>query len=117
MNNDNWFDCTLVTGCYDTSKFNQHALSPKEIIQKIDDLLKMPVYLIIFTDNEFKSYINDARESYGLNDKTCIITQELSELWSFQYLELVQKNREIYWPSRDARTNSESHSIRTLTNL
>jgi len=103
--------CTLITGCYDTSKFNNHALSPSEMMKKMDSLLKMPVYLVIFTDNEFQSIILESRIKYGFEDLTHIIVQPLDSLWSFSYLKKVKQNRELYWPTRDLRTSSESHLI------
>ena len=111
MNNYNYPDCTLVTCCYDTSKFNSHALSPEQILKRIDVVLQLPVYLIIFTDNEFKDHILEARKTLGFGDITHIIVQELKEIWCFNYLEKVKKNREIYFPTRDDRTSAESHII------
>jgi len=108
---NNYTDCTLVTCCYDTSKFNSHALSPEKILKRIDVVLRLPVYLIIFTDNEFKNHILEARKNLGFGDITYMVVQELDKIWSFSYLEQVKKNREIYWPSRDLRTGAESHLI------
>jgi beta-1,4-mannosyl-glycoprotein beta-1,4-N-acetylglucosaminyltransferase len=111
ISNYNYADCTLVTCCYDTSKFNSHALSPEKILKRIDVVLQLPVYLIIFTDKEFKDHILEARKTLGFGDITHIIVQELKEIWCFNYLEKVKKNREIYFPTRDDRTSAESHII------
>jgi len=65
----------------------------------------------MFTDNEFKDHILEARKTLGFSDITHIVVQELDKTWSFSYLEQVKKNREIYFPTRDDRTSAESHII------
>ena len=104
-------DCTIVTCCYDLSKFNDKSLSFDEILQKIDVVLQLPVYLIIFTDYIFFDKIQKIRYNYGFSKITLVIQQHLDELWSYKYINQVKSNREKYWPTRDERTSSESHLV------
>ena len=45
-------DCTLVTALFDLSKFNTSVRSPEKALKGIDAILKLPVYLIIFANEE-----------------------------------------------------------------
>jgi hypothetical protein len=42
---------------------------------------------------------------------TCIRKIPFEQIWAYSLLEQVKHNREVYWPTRDARTNSETHVI------
>lgn len=100
---------TLVTACFDTSQFNSKAVSITEGIEKIDVVLKLPVNMVIYTDDKYFNIIKDKRR--GLEDKTVIIENKLEELWSMQYLAKVKENRNKYFPTKDERTSAESHCI------
>jgi hypothetical protein len=104
-------NCTLVTCCYDTSKFNKHSRSISNIIESIDIVLTLPIYLVIFTEDIFVELIKEKRKTYGLNEKTLIISSKLEDIWTFKYLDIVKKNRDIYHSTKDARTSAESHLI------
>ena len=43
-------DCTLVTACFDLTMYNKHSRSFNESLNKMESLLQVPCYLIIFTD-------------------------------------------------------------------
>ena len=43
-------DCTLVTSCFDLTKYNTHSRSFDDSLDKMKSLLEVPCYLIIFTD-------------------------------------------------------------------
>jgi hypothetical protein len=104
-------DCTIITCCYDLSMFNDKSLSFDEILEKIDVVLQLPVYLVIFTDNTFFNKIQKIRYDYGFSKITLVIQQDLHKLWVYNYIDLVKSNREKYWPTRDDRTSSESHIL------
>jgi hypothetical protein len=53
--------------------------------------------------------IQQLRAPYG--HLTVYKVTTLADLWSFQYEEQVNQNRAISWPTRDARTGTESHLI------
>jgi hypothetical protein len=44
-------DCTLVTACSDLTKYNNLERHLILIINKMQSLLLVPCYLVIFTDN------------------------------------------------------------------
>ena len=43
-------DCTLVTACYNLSKFHNKVRTVDDILTSFDTILKLPVYLVIFSD-------------------------------------------------------------------
>ena len=44
-------DCTLVTSCFDLTKYNKNSRNYDDSLSKMTSLLEVPCYLIIFTDN------------------------------------------------------------------
>jgi hypothetical protein len=102
-------DCTLVTGCFDLSKYNSVCLSSAQITEKIQVVIELPVYMVIFTN--MGDLVREIRNKNGLQDFTHIIDTELENIWTFQYAEKVRKNREEYFPSKDKRTCIESHLV------
>ena len=104
-------DCTLVTACFDLSKYNTHVRTPEKALKGIDSILKLPVYLIVFGNKEMIEIIKERRTSYAYDAMTTFVTQEYEELWSAQFTQKVKENRDKYWPTRDARTCAESHLL------
>lgn len=104
-------DCTVVTCCYDTSKFNSHALSTSEALKRIDGILQLPVYLIVYTETFFYNEILERRRSYGHEHITVVHNIDIVQIWAFQYLQTVKENQEKYHPTKDARTSPESHLV------
>jgi len=104
---------TLITACYNLSKYHIGCRPLSETIDSIEDLLKIPCYLIIFCgDSETFEILNNKRNiTYGLSNLTKIIKIEFEDLYCYRLLETVKKNREIYYPTKDARTCSESHLL------
>jgi hypothetical protein len=94
------------------SRFHKGTLNLDEIIEKIDVVLQLPVYLVIFTDKILVDKINEKRNStYGMDHLTKIIELEFEDLWVYPYVEKIRQNREKKWDTRDERTCSESHAI------
>ena len=59
-----------------------------------------------------KTTIPGIRARRGKYDAiTKYIEIELEDLWAYQFLDQVKRNREAYWPTRDERTCAESHII------
>ena len=104
-------DCTLVTACYDLSRFNDNCRKLEDSIKNMDSLLKTPCYLVIFTDNILYEKVYNIRNGYGLNHLTMYVTKEIEELNIYKYIDIVKSNREKYHPTKDARTCPESHLI------
>jgi len=104
-------DCTLVTACFDTSRFNNNPITIEDGLNRFDVILKLPVYLVIYTDDTYYTLINERRILYGFESITHIIINTLNELWSFKYLDKVKDNRIKYFPTRDERTSAESHCV------
>ncbi len=103
--------CTLVTACYDMHQYNPKCRTMEESIKLIDPLLKIPVYLVIYGSKKTLPVIEYLRNSYGHQQITKYICQELEELWTYQFLDQVKTNRQYYWPTKDERTCSESHLV------
>jgi len=104
-------DCTLVTSCFYTYHNNNCAYNIETIIEHSESLCKMPCYLVIYGDDITIPILKEMREKAGLIDLTKFITLKLSELWTYQFKDKVDSNRKIYWPSRDARAQTDSHLI------
>ena len=104
-------DCTLVTACFDLTKYNNQSRSFEDSISKMSSLLETPCYLIIFTDKNLYTYIKNKRIEFNLDKLTHYIVTDLENLKSFKYLEQVKKNREKYHPTKDERTCAESHLV------
>jgi hypothetical protein len=102
-------DCTLATACFCLHDKNKQALSVEQITEKIETLLSIPVYLVIYCDAEMIPIIQTLRAPY--DHLTVYKVTTLSDIWTFQYEEQVNKNRAISWPTRDARTGPESHLL------
>jgi hypothetical protein len=104
-------DCTLVTCCFDATKYRKECRSVKDFILFMTPLLKTPCYLMIYTDNIYIESIKKIREEAGLTKLTRYYVSDITEIDSFKYVDIVRQNREKYHPTRDERTCSESHLI------
>jgi len=74
-------------------------------------LLQTPCYLIIFTDTECFEKIKEIRDSFFLQNLTHYVISEFTDLECYKYNDIVKKNREKYYPTKDERTCSESHLL------
>jgi hypothetical protein len=104
-------DCTLVTACFSLNHIYPHSRPIEEYLESIKTLLESPCYLVIFTDNFFYDSIKNIRSSFNLLEITHFIVRDVEELEFFKFNKIVKRNREIYYPTRDQRTCSESHLI------
>ena len=89
-------DCTIVTSFY---KCTQDSC-----IQKIDLLLQLPVYIVLFTEKEFVEIFKSKRKDYGFSDITLIIERKFENLLKYKYLENFNNNCEN-------NISSESHLL------
>jgi len=104
-------DCTLVTACFSLKHIYPHSRPIEEYLESIKTLLECPAYLVIFTDKFFYEHIKQIRASFNLLDITHFIVQDVEDLEFFKFNKIVKRNREIYYPTKDQRTCSESHLI------
>lgn len=105
-------DCTLVTGCFDLTKYNSKSRNLEESINNMKSLLETPCYLVIFTTDEIMlERIKTVRNSLGLEKLTIYIIIDIEELNTFKYVDIVKKNRQLYHPTKDDRTCAESHLV------
>jgi len=104
-------DITLVTGCFNMSKYHKGARDIKDSIKQTEILTTFPCYIVFFGDETTIPLLKQLREKYHLLHLSYFITIEPEKLWSFQYLDQVKINREKYWPTRDVRTCTETHLI------
>ena len=82
-------DCTLVTACFDLTKYNKQSRSFEDSINKISSLLETPCYLIIFTDKNLYTCIKNKRNEFNLDNLTHYIVTDVENLDTFKYLEQV----------------------------
>lgn len=104
-------DCTLVTACYDLSKYNNKSRNKDDAMNNMSSLLATPCYLVIFTDSLLHGSIKEMRDGYKLDHLTKYIVKEFHELNVSKYVDQVKSNRRRYHPTHDERTCAESHLI------
>jgi hypothetical protein len=104
-------EITMVTCFYNLSRLHGGCLPTEKLLERFDGVLKLPIYLVIYTEGEFYDLVEKKRREYGFHDITLVVNEKIEDLWSFQFLGKVNENRLLYWPSRDSRTCSESHLL------
>jgi hypothetical protein len=104
-------DCTLTTGCFCVHDKNKNAFDVNQIIENVEDLMKSPVYLVINCDKTTYPILKELREKYELQHLTKYNVINLRDIWTYQYEDQVNKNREIFWGTRDPRAGTDSHLI------
>lgn len=106
-------DYTLTTAVFRPST-TDHCHVTKTLdstIRNTKALMAIPVYLVIYGDQETIPLLQEIREKYGHYHLTQYNIVEKKDLWSFQYLDQVKKNREIYHPSSNERHTEETHLL------
>ena len=101
--------CSLVTACYDLTAYNSCNRTAEELTDKMKELLKVPVYLIIFTESKCLEKIKALRGN--LYSLTHYVVKEFSELTYYHLVDKIKANREKYHPTKDSRTCAESHLL------
>jgi hypothetical protein len=105
-------DCTVVTALYNLYKYNNKSLNVTELFEKINVVLELPVYIVIFTEKEFVEALKSKRKELGFSDITLIIEKNFEDLPNYQYLDKIKQNLNNYWPTKDNRMSAESHLIK-----
>jgi len=105
-------DVTLVTACYDLTKYSNGARPLEESIRTMAPLLELECFLCIFCDSTTINLIKYIRnEHYRLAYLTHYIELPLENLWTYQYAEKIRENRAEYYPTRDDRVSMEAHLV------
>ena len=104
-------DCTLITSCFDLTKYHKGSRTLEDCINNMKSLLEVPCYLVIFTDNNCINFIKEIRNSFNLHDITHYIVCDFEKIEYYKYNDIVKSNRAINWPTKDERTCSESHIL------
>ena len=101
-------DCTLTTGCFLLQKYHAGSRSLADTLQGMEALLAVPCYLVIYCNQPLYEHIVERRRSHHLESITRVILMEVEDLWAYQFADKIRANREVYWPTRDARISVES---------
>ena len=105
-------DCTIVTSCFNFTGIHDGSRSLEECVINMKTLLEIPCYIVIYTDKICYDAIKKLRDDFELSILThYIIKEDISEIESYMYNDLVKENRRKYHPTKDARTCSESHLL------
>lgn len=104
-------DCTLTTGCFLLQKYHAGSRSLADTLQGMEALLAVPCYLVIYCNQPLYDHIVARRRSHHLESITRVILMEVEDLWAYQFADKIRANREVYWPTRDARISVESTVI------
>lgn len=77
-------DWTLITAIYHFPRYGNDFNKPLDYYLNYGKfVLSLPVNLVIYCDEEEKDFIENARESHGLLDKTKVVVKKLTELSIF----------------------------------
>ena len=101
-------DFTLITANF---FINDSTRTIEKCINNMEVILSVPCYLVIYCNSKIYPFLKERRVLHGLDHLTVYKVQELGEIWTYKYFEKIQKNREIYWPTRDSRAGVGSHMI------
>ena len=92
---------TMVTSCFNLTRFNPGCRSLLDNIESFDILLRLPCYLVIYGDSTTIPILKERRVLFGLGEMTIFIQKEYEELEVAVFTTKVRANREAYWPTRD----------------
>lgn len=102
-------DVTLTTCCFDLTSYNKNSRDIVTSISTMRTLLEIPCYLIIFCDAITFPHIKKLRGV--LSKYTHYILTDLKSIWTYNYVDIIRKNRKKYHPTKDKRTSPESHAL------
>lgn len=97
---------TLVTAYYFVS---QNTTKKNVFMDRAIRTMKIDQPLVIFCEKENKEEILQMRQDF--KEKTIIIELPYKNLYFYKYREIIEKNRELYWPTRDERAPTDVHII------
>lgn len=103
--------CTLSTACFRSNNSTHITKTLESTIENANALMQNAVYLVIYGDNETIPLLKEKREKYGHMDKTVFVELDKNDMWAFQWVDKVNKNRQTYHPTANPRHNTEIHLI------
>lgn len=89
-------------------RYHAGSRSLADTLQGMEALLAVPCYLVIYCNKELYEHIVERRRAYHLESITRVISVKVEDLWAYQFSDQIRANREVYWPTRDARISVES---------
>ena len=92
LNTAKSMNITLVSAAYNFSSVHSKSLNIEEMIQRMDELMKLPVPLIFFCDDLLYNHVLKARFQNGLGGLTIVVNCPFEKLWSAQWLQKVKEN-------------------------
>lgn len=67
--------------------------------------------VIFIGDEESKSFVTNHRNSIGLAEITKVILIPLEDLYFYKHRDLINENRENYWPTKDIRAKTDIYIV------
>jgi hypothetical protein len=99
---------TFVTAYYYVSS---NSTSKHEYVTRGEKTLRIQQPMIIFCESEMRDFILRIRTELNLLHMTQIIVIPYEELFFYQFRDMIESNRERYWPTRDSRAHTDVHII------
>ena len=97
---------TFVTAYYSASG------NKKDFLESGVKTLKICQPMVIYVEDEESSeFIKQVRTSYNLLEMRKIIIMPLSKFYFYKYRDIIEKNREKFWGSKDIRCNTDVHIV------
>lgn len=98
---------TLVTAFYNLSNISRsnYLLSGVRTLN-----IRQPMVIFI-GDEESEDFVTNHRNSIGLAEITKVILIPLEELYFYKYHDLINENRENYWPTGDKRNITDIYIV------
>lgn len=99
---------TLITLCYYTPN---NIYDKQTSLERGRRTMRINQPMVIYTGPETYEDILAMRKSYGLDNKTKMVVIPYNELHFYKYKDVIETNRDKYWPTRDARCSTDVQII------
>ena len=92
---------------FDLSRFHSESRNRDIALAGSRALMTAPCYMVIFADSVMMPLIREERKAF--DDLTHFVNMEIEDLPKYSKTTRVRENRQIYHPTKDARTCPENH--------
>lgn len=99
--------CTFVTAFYQVRDVPQQG----NMMERGALLLACNIHLVVYCSPEDYAEFRAQREKHGLLDKTEFVVRAFEQIPFYKHREQIERNREVYWPTRNARAPTDVHII------
>ena len=99
--------CTFVTAFYQVRDVPKQG----NMMERGALLLACDVHLVVYCSPEDYPEFRAQREKHGLLDKTEFVVRAFEQIPFYEHREQIERNREAYWPTRNARAPTDVHII------